>query len=138
MSSTGCAYPAEWGNNTLGSIGDQSRVNRSTPYQVPGLANISSVAAGLNHSLAVTSDGTVWAWGANINGQLGDGTIEAQLTGESVSESELLWKTSTPTLWPPTGTYSATTTVTVSAVTPGAVIHYLGGVHPGRRGRQRN
>ncbi|WP_093525671.1 hypothetical protein [Stigmatella erecta] len=33
------------------------------------------IAAGGAHSLAVLSDGTVWAWGNNSNGQLGDGTL---------------------------------------------------------------
>ena len=32
------------------------------------------VAAGSYHSLAVAADGTVWAWGQNASGQLGDGT----------------------------------------------------------------
>ena len=33
-----------------------------------------SIAAGKSHSLAIRSDGTLWAWGANEVGQLGDGT----------------------------------------------------------------
>lgn len=32
------------------------------------------IAAGSNHSIAIKSDGTVWAWGDNTSGQLGDGT----------------------------------------------------------------
>jgi len=35
---------------------------------------VTAVAAGYLHSLALMSDGTVWAWGANSDGQLGDGT----------------------------------------------------------------
>jgi hypothetical protein len=42
--------------------------------QVPGLNDIVSVSAGLAHSLAIAEDGTVWAWGWNASGQLGDGT----------------------------------------------------------------
>ncbi len=42
--------------------------------QKAGLTDIVSVSAGLNHSLALKSDGTVWAWGNNDNGQLGIGT----------------------------------------------------------------
>jgi alpha-tubulin suppressor-like RCC1 family protein len=46
------------------------------------------VAAGFTHSLALLSDGTVWAWGCNFNGQLGDGTTTqrtspVQVTGLS-------------------------------------------------------
>jgi alpha-tubulin suppressor-like RCC1 family protein len=37
-----------------------------------------SIAAGGYNSLALKSDGTVWAWGNNRYGQLGDGTTEAK------------------------------------------------------------
>jgi len=42
--------------------------------QVLGLPDVAAVAAGYHHSLAVGTDGTVWAWGFNHRGQLGDGT----------------------------------------------------------------
>lgn len=45
----------------------------STPEKI-GTSNIIDVAAGWDHSLVVKSDGTVWAWGLNEYGQLGDGT----------------------------------------------------------------
>lgn len=35
---------------------------------------VSAVAAGTSRTLALKSDGTVWAWGLNTNGQFGDGT----------------------------------------------------------------
>jgi len=38
------------------------------------------VAAGINHTVALRSDGTVWAWGDNTSGQLGDGTRNANHT----------------------------------------------------------
>jgi alpha-tubulin suppressor-like RCC1 family protein len=41
-----------------------------------GLTNVISIAAGEVHSFALKSDGTVWAWGYNVCGQLGDGTTE--------------------------------------------------------------
>ena len=40
----------------------------------PGLTGITAVASGEQHSLAVKNDGTVWAWGYNGRGELGDGT----------------------------------------------------------------
>lgn len=46
---------------------------QKTPYEVPSLTGIVSVAAGFNYSLALKSDGTVWAWGGNSSGQLGLG-----------------------------------------------------------------
>jgi alpha-tubulin suppressor-like RCC1 family protein len=47
---------------------------------VPGLAGVIQVAGGCNHSLALRSDGTVWAWGGNAAGQLGDGTLTGHTT----------------------------------------------------------
>jgi alpha-tubulin suppressor-like RCC1 family protein len=44
------------------------------PIQVKGLNNVVSAAAGEYHSLALKSDGTIWAWGENYDGQLGNGT----------------------------------------------------------------
>jgi len=45
----------------------------------PGRHNWVSVSAGTNHTVAVNADGTVWAWGDNGNGQLGDGTTTQRL-----------------------------------------------------------
>jgi PKD repeat protein len=41
---------------------------------VSGLTGITAIAGGFDHSLALKNDGTVWAWGENGQGQLGDGT----------------------------------------------------------------
>jgi hypothetical protein len=49
-------------------------VNPSILAQDDGLTAVVAVAAGGRHSLAVKSDGTVWAWGSNLDGQLGDDT----------------------------------------------------------------
>jgi alpha-tubulin suppressor-like RCC1 family protein len=42
--------------------------------QVSGLSDVTAIAAGFNHSLALRTDGTVQAWGNNRAGQLGNGT----------------------------------------------------------------
>jgi RHS repeat-associated protein len=42
------------------------------PAQVQGLTNVTAIATGANHTLALKSDGTVWAWGNNTYGQLGN------------------------------------------------------------------
>jgi alpha-tubulin suppressor-like RCC1 family protein len=58
----------------LGQLGDGTYTERHTPVQVVGLTNIVQVAARDYHNIAIKSDGTVWTWGWNINGQYGNGT----------------------------------------------------------------
>lgn len=70
-----------WGANDDGQLGDGSTTDRNTPNQVSGLSNVTAIDGGhYRHSLAVKSDGTVWAWGSNDNGHLGDGTYTNRTT----------------------------------------------------------
>ena len=55
---------------------DKSTTNKLMPVQVSSLTGVIAIAAGESHSLALNSNGTVWAWGRNNYGQLGDGTIK--------------------------------------------------------------
>jgi alpha-tubulin suppressor-like RCC1 family protein len=67
-----------WGINDHGALGDGTTTDRSTPVQVRGLTGVmTQVAAGEEFSLALRSDGTVWAWGRNDRGQLGRGTTSS-------------------------------------------------------------
>jgi alpha-tubulin suppressor-like RCC1 family protein len=67
-----------WGDNYYGQIGNDTATDVDVPVQVKGpigvdyLQNVVAVAAGGWHSLALKSDGTVWAWGYNYYGQLGN------------------------------------------------------------------
>jgi alpha-tubulin suppressor-like RCC1 family protein len=68
-----------WGLNGSGQLGDGTTTNRPTPVYVRAniiadLTNVVAIAAGANHSLAILSNGTVRAWGANGQYELGDGT----------------------------------------------------------------
>lgn len=67
-----------WGSNSHGQIGngaEGSELTELNPVEVTGMTNAVSVGAGKYFSLAVKQDGTVWAWGDNSYGQLGDGAI---------------------------------------------------------------
>ncbi len=75
-----------WGSNANGQLGDGTTTQSLTPVQVIGLTtDVIAIAAGSYHSLALKSDGTVWAWGSNTNGQLGDNTIIERHTPVQVS-----------------------------------------------------
>ncbi|WP_236514770.1 Ig-like domain-containing protein [Sandaracinus amylolyticus] len=67
-----------FGQNTRGALGyaTPGDADQLTPAPIPGLSDVVQVAAGSTHSLAVRSDGTVWAWGDNQYGILGDGTAD--------------------------------------------------------------
>jgi alpha-tubulin suppressor-like RCC1 family protein len=77
-----------WGSNSYGQLGYSTSSSQSgVPSEVPGLpASIVQVSAGASHSLALQANGTVWAWGLNSSGQLGNGnttnsTAPVQVTG---------------------------------------------------------
>ena len=69
-----------WGANDQGQLGDGTVEAKASPVQVTGgwLAPIVAIAAGAEFSLALSSDGTLWSWGANSDGQLGDGTTQSR------------------------------------------------------------
>ncbi|MGM0879873.1 MAG: fibronectin type III domain-containing protein [Bacillota bacterium] len=70
-----------WGSSEYGNLGeDPDNRYRLTPIQVKGLSSIVAIAASGQHNLALKSDGTVWAWGNNGAGQLGNGTVTDHLT----------------------------------------------------------
>ena len=75
-----------WGNNDHGQLGDGTKTNRQYPVQVmldadTPLRDVTIVSAGLNHSVALTRDGKLYAWGDNTYGQLGTGKSSSQLSG---------------------------------------------------------
>ncbi len=68
-----------WGFNQYGQIGNGTTNTVAcnclpSPVAVINLNNVVAIAGGGYHSLALRKDSTVWAWGRNVNGQLGDST----------------------------------------------------------------
>ncbi len=79
LDSTGHVW--SWGQNYFGQLGLGYRTagedinNVTTPQLISGLSDVEAIAASYNsHSLALTSSGTLYAWGYNYYGQLGLGT----------------------------------------------------------------
>ncbi|THF82731.1 RCC1 domain-containing protein [Cohnella fermenti] len=74
------------GSNAFGQLGNGTLIDSSIPVQVKGpggtgvLSNIIAISSGAKHVLALRSDGTVWTWGNNSYGQLGDGTLVSRST----------------------------------------------------------
>jgi alpha-tubulin suppressor-like RCC1 family protein/pimeloyl-ACP methyl ester carboxylesterase len=90
-----------WGRNSYGSLGlGDSPAHRDIPTQVDSARDWASVSAGENDSLALKTDGTLWAWGWNWHGELGLGdtsnrSVPTQVgrATDWVAVSEGLWHT---------------------------------------------
>lgn len=64
-----------WGLNNAGQLGDGTNNPSSiVPVQIGAGNNWQFISAGPEHSMAIKTDGTLWAWGRNSEAQLGDGT----------------------------------------------------------------
>jgi alpha-tubulin suppressor-like RCC1 family protein len=74
-----------WGLNFVGQLGNGTTNDSSLPVQVglgstPPLTSVTKLGGRTYFSLAVKSDGTIWGWGMNWNGQVGNGTTNASGT----------------------------------------------------------
>ena len=67
---------------------DAAEEATASPRPVAGVTDVVAVAAGKFHSLALRRDGTVWAWGSNYFGQLGNGHTESRATPLPVDNLE--------------------------------------------------
>jgi alpha-tubulin suppressor-like RCC1 family protein len=71
------------GDNAMGQVGDGTTIIRNRGVVQVKLAGVTGVpvqvAAGLSHSLVLMSNKTVWAWGYNFAGQLGNGAAPSSL-----------------------------------------------------------
>jgi alpha-tubulin suppressor-like RCC1 family protein len=66
--------PLCWGDNELGQIGDETNIQRESPYPVKISDIVISVSSGYYHTCALMSDRSLWCWGYNRYGQLGSGS----------------------------------------------------------------
>jgi alpha-tubulin suppressor-like RCC1 family protein len=78
-----------WGQNDLGQLGNSTNVGQDSQYgltDVIGLtSNVSAIAAGHEHTCALTTSGAVKCWGNNYSGQIGNGSTNTYLQPSSVS-----------------------------------------------------
>ena len=77
-----------WGANWSGQAGTGYHTDRNTPVKTLSLTGVVAIAAGADslHTVAMKGDKTVWAWGSNNFGQLGDGTVVQRTTPVQVKD----------------------------------------------------
>lgn len=83
-----------WGQGDVGSLGSNAITSRSSPVQVGALTNWSSLGriSGFS-SFAIKSDGTLWSWGRNLDGVLGQSTAATVSRSSPVQVGTLTdWK----------------------------------------------
>jgi alpha-tubulin suppressor-like RCC1 family protein len=119
-----------WGSNSYGQLGDGTTTDRISPVTVPGITGIVGVTAGggfsdfiwPEHTVALEDDGTVWAWGYNNHGQLGDGSTTDRYSPVAVLGLNLGATTSVP---------DAPTAVTASVGNGQAIVSFVAPIYTG-------
>jgi len=88
LKSDGTVYA--WGDGQNGQLGDGNFYGPPpfrvvVPVQVTNLSGVTAIAAGYSHSVALKSDGTVYAWGSGTSGQMGNGSFNSSAVPVPVS-----------------------------------------------------
>jgi alpha-tubulin suppressor-like RCC1 family protein len=79
-----------WGYNNAGQLGNGSTASSAVPVKVAGLSHVTGISAGYQSCVATATNGisvltSVWTWGGNYNGELGDGTLAGRTTPAQVT-----------------------------------------------------
>ena len=81
-----------WGANRSGELGNGQTISKLSPVQIGDnntLDTWRAVTGGIFYSLGIMSDGTLWSWGQNALGLLGDGTaIDRASPGQVGSDKD--------------------------------------------------
>ena len=82
-----------WGWNLFGQLGDNTTTSRNTPVTTfAGGTNWKQISGGDLHTSAIKTDGTLWTWGRNLSGQLGDNTTTQRNTPVTTFVGGTNWK----------------------------------------------
>ena len=69
-----------WGYGQNGRTGLNNETNYSSPVQVGALTTWLDITAGYGWAAAIKTDGTIWMFGKNDRGQLGQGTVSVGIS----------------------------------------------------------
>lgn len=112
-----------WGSNQPnGQLGNGTIIDRNSPVQIGTATNWKTIYPGYNFTIGIKTDGTLWSWGSNPGGVLGDGTPDSTVAGRTPRQvgTATDWKSATcgnsvvyaiknnGTLWGWGGTYTGT------------------------------
>jgi alpha-tubulin suppressor-like RCC1 family protein len=82
-----------WGQNNYGPLGNNTRTNVSSPIQtIAGGTNWKQVSCGYVNTASIKTDGTLWIWGENNSGQLGDNTRVSKSSPVQTISGGANWK----------------------------------------------
>jgi len=82
-----------WGQASSGQLGDATTTTRSTPVTTSaGGTTWKQVSSGDQHTAAVKTDGTLWAWGLGTSGQLGTNDVTTRSTPVTTFAGGTNWK----------------------------------------------
>lgn len=80
-----------WGENSVGQLGDGTNTDKSIPVTVKDHEDndftAAAVSVGKDFTVAIDQDGSVWSWGHNAQGQLGNGNTDSKSTPEKVYDT---------------------------------------------------
>lgn len=81
-----------WGYNSQGSLGLSNLISYSSPIQIGSLTTWKQVSAGSYNGAAIKTDGTLWGWGDNQSGQVGNNVIDTDYSSPVQVGALTNWK----------------------------------------------
>ncbi|MGE5703537.1 MAG: Ig-like domain-containing protein [Clostridia bacterium] len=75
-----------WGRNYEGQLGDGTTTSSNVPTKLKDLSNVTDIAVGYAHVVALDEKQRVWAWGDNTSGQVGNGNTTKQLKPTQIKD----------------------------------------------------